>query len=84
MTYRFTAATLAALMLWLMGSTGRYWWLWAWGSWMAFNLLLMVIFPTLIMPSLATLAEGLRRPLTSPGCSLVPVLPANCAMAILP
>jgi STE24 endopeptidase len=41
---------LAALMLWLMGSTGRYWWLWAWGSWMAFNLLLMVIFPTFIAP----------------------------------
>ena len=41
---------LAALMLWLMGSTGRYWWLWAWGSWMTFNLLLMVIFPTFIAP----------------------------------
>ena len=41
---------LAALMLWLMGSTGRLWWLWAWGSWMGFNLLLMVIYPSFIAP----------------------------------
>jgi len=41
---------LAALMLWLMGAAGHLWWLWAWGVWMGFNLLLLVIYPTLIAP----------------------------------
>jgi len=41
---------LAALILWLMGSTGSLWWLWAWGAWTAFNLLLMWIFPSFIAP----------------------------------
>ncbi|MFP5467447.1 MAG: M48 family metallopeptidase [Gammaproteobacteria bacterium] len=41
---------IVALMLWLMGSAGTLWWLWAWGVWMAFNLLLLVIYPTVIAP----------------------------------
>lgn len=41
---------LLALVLWLMGAAGRLWWLWAWGAWTAFNLALMVIYPTLIAP----------------------------------
>ena len=41
---------IAALILWLMGAAGRLWWLWAWGVWMAFNLLLLVIYPTFIAP----------------------------------
>jgi STE24 endopeptidase len=41
---------LVALVLWLMGAAGTLWWLWAWGAWMAFNLLLLVIYPTLIAP----------------------------------
>ena len=41
---------MAALLLWLMSSTGTLWWVWAWGTWMAFNLLLMVLFPTVIAP----------------------------------
>ncbi|HEY0886707.1 MAG TPA: M48 family metallopeptidase [Ramlibacter sp.] len=41
---------IAALILWLMGATGRSWWLWAWAVWMAFNLLLLVIYPTFIAP----------------------------------
>ncbi len=41
---------IAALILWLMGAAGSTWWLWAWGVWMAFNLLLLVIFPTFIAP----------------------------------
>jgi len=41
---------LAALVLWLMGVSGGLWWLWAWGALVAFNLLLMVIYPTLIAP----------------------------------
>jgi STE24 endopeptidase len=39
-----------ALMLWIMGSTGRWWWLWAWGAWMGFNLLILVLYPTVIAP----------------------------------
>ncbi|MGM9480858.1 M48 family metallopeptidase [Roseateles sp. NT4] len=39
-----------ALILWLMGAAGPRWWLWAWGSWMGFNLLVMVIYPTVIAP----------------------------------
>src|SRR5450830_814611 len=41
---------LASLILWLMGSTGRFWWLWAWSTWMGFSLLMMVVFPTFIAP----------------------------------
>ena len=38
------------LILWLMGSAGRLWWLWAWGTWMGFNLLVLVLYPTVIAP----------------------------------
>ena len=38
------------LMLWIMGASGPQWWLWAWGTWVAFNLLLMVAYPTVIAP----------------------------------
>ncbi|MBN8494097.1 MAG: M48 family metallopeptidase [Burkholderiales bacterium] len=41
---------LAALVLWLMGAAGSLWWLWAWGAWMAFNLVLLVLYPTVIAP----------------------------------
>lgn len=41
---------IAALTLWLMGATGRAWWLWAWAAWVAFSLLLMVVFPIFIAP----------------------------------
>jgi STE24 endopeptidase len=41
---------LAALILWLMGAAGGLWWLWAWGAWMAFNLGLLVLYPTVIAP----------------------------------
>ncbi len=41
---------LAALVLWIMGATGGTWWLWAWGTWTAFNLLIMVLYPTVIAP----------------------------------
>ena len=41
---------LAALILWIMGQTGGLWWLWAWVAWVAFNLLLLVIYPTVIAP----------------------------------
>ena len=41
---------LAALILWLMGAAGSWWWLWVWGTWVGFNLLLLVIYPTVIAP----------------------------------
>jgi STE24 endopeptidase len=41
---------IAALILWLMGAAGHWWWLWAWCVWMGFNLLLLVIYPTFIAP----------------------------------
>ncbi|MEN9769511.1 MAG: hypothetical protein RLZZ180_1141 [Pseudomonadota bacterium] len=41
---------IVALILWLMGSTGALWWLWAWGAWMGFNLLILVLYPTVIAP----------------------------------
>ena len=41
---------LLALILWIMQATGSVWWLWAWGAWALFNLLLMVLYPTLIAP----------------------------------
>lgn len=41
---------IAALILWMMAATGSLWWLWAWLFWMGFNLLLLVIYPTLIAP----------------------------------
>lgn len=41
---------LVALVLWLMAATGSLWWLWAWLFWIGFNLLLLVLYPTLIAP----------------------------------
>jgi STE24 endopeptidase len=41
---------IAALILWLMGAAGSLWWLWAWGVWMGFNLLLLMVYPTFIAP----------------------------------
>jgi STE24 endopeptidase len=41
---------IAALILWLMGAAGSLWWLWAWGAWMGFNLLLMLVYPSFIAP----------------------------------
>ena len=41
---------LAAGVLWIMGTAGPRWWLWAWAAWTAFQLLVMVAYPTLIAP----------------------------------
>jgi STE24 endopeptidase len=41
---------LAALVLWIMGATGQLWWLWAWAAWTVFQLLALVLYPTLIAP----------------------------------
>jgi STE24 endopeptidase len=39
-----------ALILWIMGAAGGLWWLWAWGAWVGFNLLVLVLYPTVIAP----------------------------------
>jgi STE24 endopeptidase len=41
---------IAALILWLMGAAGNLWWLWTWCVWMGFNLLLLLLYPTVIAP----------------------------------
>jgi STE24 endopeptidase len=41
---------LLVLILWLMRVAGTWWWVWAWGAWMAFQLLILVLYPTLIAP----------------------------------
>lgn len=41
---------LLALVLWLMNAAGSAWWLWTWLVWMTFNLVLLVVYPTLIAP----------------------------------
>jgi STE24 endopeptidase len=41
---------LAALVLWIMGAAGAWWWLWAWVAWVGFQLLVLVLYPTVIAP----------------------------------
>ena len=41
---------IVALILRLMGSAGSLWWLWAWATWMGFNLLILMLYPTVIAP----------------------------------
>jgi len=38
------------LVLWLINAMGDYWWLWVWGVFVAFNLLMLIIYPTFIAP----------------------------------
>jgi STE24 endopeptidase len=42
---------IAALVLWIMGvAGGAWWWLWAWLAWTGFQLLMLVLYPTVIAP----------------------------------
>jgi STE24 endopeptidase len=41
---------LLLLVLWLMQRMGDLWWLYVWIAWMAFNLLVLLAFPTFIAP----------------------------------
>lgn len=38
------------LVLWLMAIMGNFWWLWVWGAFVAFNILMLLIYPTFIAP----------------------------------
>ena len=56
---------LLVLVLWLMAKMGEYWWLYVWLAWMAFNLFLLWVYPTVIAPLFNKFTpledEGLRR-----------------------
>src|SRR5258706_5611402 len=41
---------LVLLVLWLMQAMGEHWWLYVWIAWMAFNLAILMIYPTFIAP----------------------------------
>ena len=41
---------LLALVLWLMAQMGGLWWIWVWFAWTVFNLLVLLIYPSLIAP----------------------------------
>ena len=41
---------LIILALWLMRNAGALWWLWVWLAWLAFQVLMLVLFPTVIAP----------------------------------
>ncbi len=43
-------APLLVAVLWLMERAGQAWWLWAWALWVAFNLAVLVLYPTVIAP----------------------------------
>jgi STE24 endopeptidase len=43
-------APLLLAVLWLMNQMGSYWWLHVWLFWMSFNLLALLLYPTLIAP----------------------------------
>jgi STE24 endopeptidase len=38
------------LVLWLMQAMGEKWWLYVWVAWMAFNLAILMLYPTFIAP----------------------------------
>lgn len=54
-------APLLLAVLWLMGAMGERWWLTVWLTWLGFNLLVMLLYPTFIAPlfnKFSPLAEG--------------------------
>ncbi|QGZ61968.1 M48 family metallopeptidase [Paraburkholderia acidisoli] len=38
------------VVLWLMKQAGSYWWLWTWAVWVAFQMLVLVLYPSFIAP----------------------------------
>ena len=41
---------LGAIVLWLMAQAGEYWWLYAWLTWVGFNVFMVAVYPTWIAP----------------------------------
>ncbi|MFO1281702.1 MAG: M48 family metallopeptidase [Burkholderiales bacterium] len=55
---------IAAVVIALMRAAGSSWWIWAWAAWMAFQVLMLAAYPTLIAPLFNTfkpLPEGPLR-----------------------
>ena len=54
-------APLLLAVLWLMEAMGERWWLYVWMTWLGFNLLVLLLYPTFIAPlfnKFTPLAEG--------------------------
>jgi STE24 endopeptidase len=54
-------APLLLVVLWLMGAMGEHWWFYVWATWLGFNLLVLLLYPTLIAPlfnKFTPLADG--------------------------
>ena len=69
---------IAALTLWIMEAAGGLWWLWASGVWMAFNLLILVLYPSVIAPLFNTF-----KPLADETLNArVHALMARCGFAV--
>jgi STE24 endopeptidase len=54
-------APLLLAVLWLMSAMGEHWWWYVWLFWLGFNLLVMLLYPTLIAPlfnKFSPLSEG--------------------------
>lgn len=57
-------APLLLAVLWLMETMGSRWWLYVWATWLGFNLLVMLLYPTLIAPlfnKFTPLADGAMK-----------------------
>ncbi|HTP48217.1 MAG TPA: M48 family metallopeptidase [Casimicrobiaceae bacterium] len=68
---------LLVLVLWLMGRAGSWWWLGAWVAWVAFQVLVLVLYPTVIAPLFNEF-----RPLTDAGIrERIERLLARCGFA---
>jgi STE24 endopeptidase len=55
---------LVALVIWLMRAAGTWWWLYAWVAWIAFQALVLALYPTVIAPlfnRFSPLPEGPAR-----------------------
>jgi STE24 endopeptidase len=55
---------LAFVVLWLMQRAGAWWWVYAWLAWMGFQLLVLVLYPTVIAPlfnRFSPMPEGAER-----------------------
>ena len=54
-------APLLLAVLWLMGAMGEQWWFYVWATWLGFNLLVLLLYPTFIAPlfnKFTPLADG--------------------------
>ncbi|CAG0974138.1 STE24 endopeptidase [Burkholderiales bacterium] len=68
---------LAALLIALVRWAGDLWWLWAWVAWIGFQLLLFVLYPTLIAPLFNTFTPMPEGPLRT----RIEALLARCGFA---